>query len=606
MLHTIARSVLRVRAELLHSYRTILNVKWLVLGVVTGLMTGVGAILFYVSIEWLKFTLLHQLAGLTLPGPAGEELFHGAAGAYRPWLLFCFLVPVGLLTGYLVHRFVPLTRHGGTDGTDTMVKTFHQQEGRLAPAVPLIKVGTSILTIATGGSAGREGPISLLGAGCGAWLADKLNLSTKERRVLLLAGAAGGLGAIFRAPLGGALTAVEVIYREDFEAEAILPSVISSVVSYSLFTLVFGADPIFGIPSFEFSDIRELPIYALLGAVCALTGWFYVRTFRAFKYRIFWPLTDRFGFVPTLGLGAFVMALIGLAFPQLLCGGYGWLELAILGKVSVSMMLGLLIGKTLATSVVIGSGMSGGMFAPALFVGGMSGGLVGQLAQRLFPSVVVEPGGYVMVGMAAFFAGIAKAPIGPLIMVCELTQGYGLLAPLMLASAISLVLGRDVCLYENQVDNKFESPAHVGDATINILERERVVGHYRPGRVTIVEERTTFGALTDIIANSNELCFPVRGADDAITGLLAVQDLRKVLFEDGLCELLVAGDVARPAVVLTPDEDLYAALLKFVAADLPQLPVMDPDDPSVVLGLLAREDVFQAYARTLNRLKTCA
>ncbi len=606
MLHTIARSVLRVRAELLHGYRSILNVKWLVLGVVTGLMTGVGAILFYVSIEWLKFTLLHQLAGLTLPGPAGEELFHGAAGAYRPWLLFCFLVPVGLLTGYLVHRFAPLTRHGGTDGTDTMVKTFHQQEGRLAPAVPLIKVGTSILTIATGGSAGREGPISLLGAGCGAWLADKLSLSTKERRVLLLAGAAGGLGAIFRAPLGGALTAVEVIYREDFEAEAILPSVISSVVSYSLFTLVFGADPIFGIPSFEFSDIRELPIYALLGAVCALTGWFYVRTFRVFKYRIFWPLTDRFGFVPTLGLGAFVMALIGLAFPQLLCGGYGWLELAILGKVSVSMMLGLLIGKTLATSVVIGSGMSGGMFAPALFVGGMSGGLVGQLAQRLFPSVVVEPGGYVMVGMAAFFAGIAKAPIGPLIMVCELTQGYGLLAPLMLASAISLVLGRDVRLYENQVDTKFESPAHVGDATINILERERVSGHYRPGRVPIVEERTTFGALTDIIANSNELCFPVRGADDAITGLLAVQDLRKVLFEDGLCELLVAGDVARPAVVLTPDEDLYAALLKFVAADLPQLPVMDPDDPSVVLGLLAREDVFQAYARTLNRLKTCA
>lgn len=598
--------MMRVHVGILRRYRSILNAKWLLLGVVAGLMTGVGAIFFYVSIEWLKFVLLHQMAGLNLPGPAGEELFHGQAGPYRPWLLWFFLVPVGVLTGYLVHRFVPFTRYGGTDGTDTMIKTFHHQEGRLPPAVPLIKVGTSILTIATGGSAGREGPISLLGAGCGAWLADKLGLSVKERRVLLLAGAAGGLGAIFRAPLGGALTAVEVIYREDFEAEAILPSVISSVVSYSLFTLVFGADPIFGIPSFAFSDIRELPIHALLGAVCALTGWFYVRTFRLIKYRIFWPLTDRFGFVPTLGLGAFVMALVGYAFPQLLCGGYGWLELAMLGKVSMTMMLGLLVGKTLATSVVIGSGMSGGMFAPALFVGGMSGGLVGQMAQRFFPTIVAEPGGYVMVGMAAFFAGIAKAPIGPLVMVCELTQGYGLLAPLMLASAMTLMLTRNVRLYEHQVDNKFESPAHVGDATINILERECVADHFVSGRVTIVEAGTNFAALTDIIANSNELCFPVRGADDAIVGLLAVQDLRKVLFEDCLAELLVAGDVARPAVLLTPDEDLYAALLKFVEVDLPQLPVIDPGRPSVVLGLLAREDVFRAYARTLKLLKGCA
>ena len=597
------RPVFRVYTELLRNFHAALNIKWLALGIVAGLMTGIGAIVFFVGIEWLKFILLHQLAGLDLPGPAGEEIFHGPAGPHRPWLLFCFLVPVGLVTGYLVHRFAPFTRHGGTDGTDTMVKTFHQQEGRLKPIVPLVRVGTSILTISAGGSAGREGPISLLGAGCGAWLADKLRLSPKERRILLLAGAAGGLGAIFRAPLGGALTAVEVIYREDFEAEAILPSVISSVVSYSLFTLVFGAEPIFGIPSFEFSDIRELPIHALLGAACALTGWFYVRTFRLIKYRVFWPLTDRFGFVPAMGLGAFAMAVIGYAFPQLLCGGYGWLELAILGKVSLTMMAGLLIGKTVATSVVIGSGMSGGMFAPALFVGGMTGGLVGQLAQRIFPSVVAEPGGYVMVGMAAFFAGIAKAPIGPLVMVCELTQGYGLLAPLMLASAISLVVGRDVRLYENQVDNKFESPAHVGDATINILERERVSGHYRPSRVTIVEAGTNFGALTDIIANSNELCFPVRGADDAIVGLLAVQDLRKVLYEDCLAELLVAGDVARPAVLLTPDEDLYAALLKFVEADLLQLPVIDPDDPSMVLGLLAREDVFRAYARTLSQLK---
>lgn len=597
---------LKLWRELAQSYHSILNVKWLVLGIVVGLMTGVGAIVFFISIEWIKYFLLHQLAGFTLPAPSGEEIFHGAAGEPRHWLLFFFLVPVGLFTGYLMHRFVPFTRHSGTDGTDTMIKTFHQLGGRMNPLVPLMKVGTSVLTIATGGSAGREGPISLLGAGCGSWLADRLQLSAKERRIMLLAGAAGGLGAIFRAPLGGALTAVEVIYREDFEAEAILPSIISSVVAYSLFTLVFGTEPIFGIPKFSFSDPRELLMYVVLGGVCALTGWMYVRTFRFCKYKIFWPLTDRFGFVPTIGFGAFLMACIGYTFPQLLCGGYGWLEMAILGKISVTMMLGLLVGKTLATSVVLGSGMSGGMFAPALFVGGMSGGLVGKLGSYLFPNVVAQPGGYVLVGMASFFAGVANAPIGPLIMVCELTQGYGLLAPLMLASAISLILGRNVSLYENQLDNKFESPAHIDDATINILEHEQVRDYYRKGRVTVLEEGTHFTALTDIIVNSTDLCFPVRNAADEITGIVAVQDVRKILFEESLGDLLVAKDVARKPVLLRPDDDLYTTLLKFVESDLGQLPVIDPANPTNVIGLLAREDVFNAYARTLERIKTSA
>jgi len=597
------RAVFKIPMELAHSYHSILNFKWLALGAVVGAMTGTLATIFYIVIEWLQHLLLTTWAGYTLPVPAGENLFSGPAGPSRPWLLFIFLGAVGVLTGYLLRRFVPQTRFGGTDGTDTMIKAFHHQDGHIPPSVPVMKVSTSILTIAAGGSAGREGPISLLGAGCGSWLAGKLRLTAKERRILLLAGAAGGLGAIFRAPLGGALTAVEVIYREDFEAEALLPSIISSVVSYSLFTLVFGAEPIFGIPSFEFSDLRELPIYALLGLVCAVTGWFYVHTFRFIKFKVFWPLTDRFGFVPAVALGGLGMACIGYQFPQLLGGGQGWLEMAMLGKLSVTMMAGMIIGKTVATSVTLGSGMSGGMFAPALFVGGMSGGVIGSLGHRFFPSVVTEPGGYVLVGMAAFFAGVASAPIGPLVMVCELTQGYGLLAPLMLATAIALVLGRGVSLYENQVDNKFESPAHVGDATINILERETVEKHYRPGRVTIVEEGTHFGALTDIIVNSSELCFPVRGAGDRITGILAVQDLRKVLYEDTLCELLVAGDVARKPVLLRPDEDLYAALLKFVESDLAQLPVVDSQDPAKVLGMLAREDVFTAYARTLKRMK---
>jgi CIC family chloride channel protein len=159
--------------------------------------------------------------------------------------------------------------------------------------------------------------------------------------------------------------------------------------------------------------------------------------------------------------------------------------------------------------------LSGGMFAPTLFVGGVAGGIVGQVGHRLLPDVVTSPGSYTLVGMASMFAGVAGAPVGPLIMVCEITQGYGLLAPLMLCTAVCLVLCRRAPLYENQVDNKFESPAHLGDATINILEELRVQDFYRPGKTTILERGTTLKALTDIIAGTTELVFPVKDAAGA-------------------------------------------------------------------------------------------
>jgi CIC family chloride channel protein len=265
-------------------------------------------------------------------------------------------------------------------------------------------------------------------------------------------------------------------------------------------------------------------------------------------------------------------------------------------------MLAIIVGKAIATAIVLGSGISGGMFAPALFAGGLTGGMVGFTAHAYFPAIVTQPGAYVLVGMASFFAGVANAPIGPLIMVCELTKGYGLLAPLMLGSAICIVLARNFSLYENQVDNKFESPAHIQDATINLLEDLQVKDFYKPGLVTTLEEGTSFCAITDIIANTNEFYFPVRNAEDKITGILPVQNLRKVMFEDSLSDLLVAKDVAGKPVTLHTDDDLYTALMRFVDSGYGQIPVVDHDDPTRIMGQLAREDVFAAYARTLKEI----
>jgi len=595
------------------SYSTVAPFRWLVIGVLVGTLSGLVAVGFFWLVEAGKFILQHHLAGIVSPEPAGEGIFHGPAGEFRPWLIPVFTTGTGLLTGWLINKYIPEAITGGTDGTDATINAFHNQGGIVRARVAIIRGLTSILTIASGGSAGREGPITQMGAGVGTWLATKFAFSAKERRLLLLSGAAGGLGAIFRAPLGGALTAVEVIYREDFEAEAILPSVMSSVVSYSIFTFFYGTEPIFSIPRFSFSDPRELIFYTLLAFVCAAAGWMYIRTFTIIKYNIFYPLREKLGIIWSMGIGGLAMGLLGILYPYtasdgfitggLLSGGYGWLELAILGQIPALAMCYMIVGKTVATSITIGSGMSGGMFAPALFVGGLSGGLVGKMGNHFFPDIVTQPGAYILVGMAAFFAGVANAPIGPLIMVTELTQGYGLLAPLMLASALCLVLGRNFSLYEHQVENKFDSPAHAEDATINVLEQMHVTDFYNPGEVVVLQESTTLKELTNVIASSDQLNFPVKRADGWYAGMISINNVRNWIFEEGLHDLIVVRDLMSRPVYVRPDYDLYQALLRFVNTDYAQIPVVSQTDTSDIIGLINRDDVFQAYAEAIAEVK---
>ncbi len=235
--------------------------KRLMLSVVVGLVSGLGAVAFFYGLEWTRWFALGYLAGATPPAPAGERLVELAvATPYRPWLLPLIPALGGLLSGILVYAFAP---EAEGHGIDAMINAFHNQGGNIRARVPLIKSLASIITLGTGGSAGREGPIAQIGSGFGSFLARVFRLATRERRIYMLAGCAAGLGAIFRAPLGAAITAVEVLYREDFESEAIIPCVISSVVAFSLFTFIFASIHLRHAPSP--SGPRELLTYGLLG-----------------------------------------------------------------------------------------------------------------------------------------------------------------------------------------------------------------------------------------------------------------------------------------------------------------------------------------------------
>lgn len=587
-------------------YKSVTMFRLMLLSILLGVLAGGSAALFFLGIEWTKFKLLTQLAGMHIPGPSGEEIFKGIPGVHRPWLIPIFTTLVGVITGIVVKKIIPYAQQDHiTDGTDAITRAFHQNEGNINPLVTFIKGVAAVFTIGSGGSAGREGPITLIGGGLGSFLASKFKLSPREKRILLLAGAGGGLGAIFRAPLGGAITGVEIIYKEDFESEALLPAIISSVIAYTVFTLIYGNHPIFTIPHFSF-HVKELPFYLVLSLFCAISGFLYVKTFFFIKYSIFQKIKKKMGLVVCSGLGGLVMGLLGMFLPYVLTGGYGYLELAILGKLSILTMLAFMVAKTIATSVTIGSEMSGGMFAPTLFLGGMAGGIVGFLAKQYFPTMVSHPGAFVLVGMASFFAGAGSAPIGPFIIVCELTQDYGLLAPLMFCSAICIFFNRHISIYENQLDNKFQSPAHAGELFVDVLRDHKVeelLHELEP--VYVVPENMKFSDFKrDIFVKTTQYSFPVVDSNGKLTGIFSSSDFRHVLFNPEIEQLIIIKDIAVTDVEVTyPEETLNQALGKITSRNIDALPVLSSKKDGKILGLLRRKSIISFYNKLIAELR---
>lgn len=579
--------------------------KWIVYGVVIGLLSGTIAWLFFASLQWSSFLVLGKLAGAPPLEPHGEKIIHmGGDTSFRRWLFFLLPAVGGLISGIIIQLWAP---EAEGEGTDALVDTFHNKKALVRARIPFLKGLSTLAVLATGGSAGREGPIAQMGGGVGSWLAQKLGLTVQERRTMLLMGTGGGLGAIFRAPLGGAVTALEVFYREDLEAGALLPTVISSVIAYALFSTIFGYDHIFAMPPFKFQDVRELFFYLILGLLITPVGIFYVKFFyatRNFFRRLKLPKFAK------PALGGLLVGLIGLLFPGVYGSGWGQIQQAILGEVgseflyALYFLLGLMFFKILATSFTIGSGGSGGVFGPTLFIGGMLGGAVGLAANHFYPEIVTQPGAYVVVGMAGFFSAVGKAPIGATLMIMEMTGGYGLLAPLLLVGSLGIIFTRRWSIFEKQVENRLKSPAHAGDFVVNILKELNVSDVFeRAQDLLLVPEDMPFAQLKELIANTIHNTFPVVDKNGNLKGILSLKTARTALFQDEIDDLVVAGDICQEAVPVSPNETLYDALMKFVEADLGQLPVVDAENPHQVLGFLTHENLLEAYRNEITRRK---
>jgi CIC family chloride channel protein len=573
--------------------------RWFILGTIVGIVAGLGAIIFFTLMQACSYFFIDYLAGMRVEETAGEPaLFGHATTELKRWMLVIIPAIGGLLSGFLVYRFAP---EAEGHGTDSAIEKIHHSNGDIRWQVPIIKTLASAITLGTGGSGGREGPIAQIGAGFGSFLGKTLKLSARERRILTAAGMGAGVGAIFRSPLAGAIFAAEVLYASsDMEYEVLLPSTITSIIAYSVFCSMFGWDPLFDTPEFKFSKPLELLTFTILGFACAGFGYIYVKTFYG-VHNFFKKMKISNYMKPVIG--GLLTGCIGYFIPKALGGGYSIIENGMHMEIALGTLLIIIFAKILTTSFSIGSGGSAGIFGPSMVIGAAVGGFVGLLLHKAMPGVVTEPGAYVLVGMAGFFSGIANTPLSTIIMVSEMSGNYHLLVPAMWVSTLSFFLLRKTTIYTSQVYSRSQSPIHKGEFFLQVLQDIKVEEIMRVDPEIIYED-TKFIDAIKYISTTKHNSFPVIKRDGTLVGILRFEEVREFVFEEGLEDIVIAGEVCQTDYkYVFKNETLANAMETIGFKNIDLLPVINNESEKKLIGIVTRRDIISTYNKAMLKLK---
>ncbi|MBA2392314.1 MAG: chloride channel protein [Ktedonobacteraceae bacterium] len=577
--------------------------KWLLISTLIGLVAGVGAIAFYAAIHFSTDFFLGRLVGYLPPNPAGEgtgTVVMPFWSAVRPWLLPLITGAGGLVAGIIVFNLAP---EAEGHGTDAAIGAFHQGKS-IRARIPLVKLVASAITIGTGGSAGREGPAAQISAGFGSILANILRLDVQDRRIALATGIGAGIGAIFRAPLGGAILAAEILYKNDLEVEAIIPALIASIVGYSVFGSWSGWNPIFATNSnLAFTSPPQLLYYVVLGILCGGVGLLYARGFYGITH-LFHRLRLPNWLKP--GIGGLLVGLIGLVLPQALGMGYGWVQVSMGGPgllgIPLWVILLLPFVKILTTGLSIGSGGSGGIFGPGMVIGGMLGALVWRLCYHVLPGLPPTPAPFVIVGMMALFGGIAHAPLAVMLMVAEMTGNLSMLAPAMIAVGIASILVGKASIYTSQVDTRADSPAHRLQMSFPLLSTLAVRQAMAALTVQFTCEQTVAEAEQQL-AKHIESGAPVIDERGNLQGVVTLADIQRVPLAERE-ERQVKDVLHRDPVVISPDDTLDEALEALTSQRVSWAPVVDAEavgSGQHVIGTLSAASIIRLYRQTLAK-----
>ena len=558
------------------------------IAIALGIISGFVAIAFRYLIEFMQ-----------------DIFYRGNSIVDNEWRLLIIFIPAlgGLITGLIIHLFASEAKGHGIPEVMEAVLT---KKGLIRPRVVFAKAFASAVTIASGGSAGREGPIVQIGSAVGSFLAYKLKLPPWMIKIMVGCGAAGALAATFNAPIAGVIFALELIVPE-FKTRSFIPLAISSVFA-TVISRVFLEDVVaFPVPAYTLNHPAELGLYILLGILAGVMAVLFIKTLYHFE-----DVFDGLNMPPYLKpvLGGLMVGSIGLFFPQVLGLGYDTIEMVMtfqdpqsflanilpnggdsLWMVFVFILLFLLL-KLLATSLTIGSGGSGGVFVPSLFVGAMLGGAFGIAAEMIMPAgMVASPGAYALVGMAAVFAGASRATLTAIIILFEMTLNYDIILPLILscviADAISLLIYKET-IYTKKLMRK--GIRYEYDRVVSPL-RTNTVSHVMVKKVECVSENETILGVSDMIIKTGYQAFPVKDTEGKLTGMIAHHDVRKAI-EKGMKLVQVKDLKTKDLITVSPNDDVELAMELMATHSVGHLPVVNPEDKTTLLGFISRSDVM--------------
>ncbi len=594
-----------------------------------GALVGLVIIGFFLALNYCTLFFLESLGGYQPPSPRNEpHLFAftpiiGETFANPALIILLALIPAlgGLLCGIIKYKLLPVTKPELHE-TDVFIDGFHNERGQIKAKDGLVRGICSVMTISSGGSAGREGPSAMLGATIGSLFGRLLKLDTRERRKVLSAAAGAGIAAMFRSPLGGAFFGIETLYRRDIEIEALVPAIICSISAYIVSCSFFGFGHLYEIGAYDIRVLLKpfsLLLFLCLGLICVPFVIAFVKLLELSRSFFFDKLKISDYLKPAIGgllLGFLFLFGYFVINPQhdvtkgiqiasgIFGGGYGFIQLALYGKLALSVLVFVSVAKIIGTSLTLGSGGSGGSFIPSLAMGAAVGGIVGQMFNYFFPGTVCDPWVFSLIGAAAFFGAAANAPLTALFIVCELSGSYTLFVPALLAimPAYSLVGRRTI--YPEQYEFRKESPAHRRELMVDLLEGIRVKDAYIDDVQTISAETTVKEALY-FVDRTGHISYPVVDKMGRMEGITSLMDLEKKR-EEGAIYRKVRLMCTKEVIVAYPDELLEDALHKMDMYHLGRLPVVkgrSEEENKELVGIISRADIIREHCRRWSLIK---
>lgn len=582
--------------------------KTLLISIMVGILCGSAA----AGLEGLiQFGSHHLVGKFTQLGSAQILNFN--------WGILLFPLLGGLTSGLLIILFrVPRFKQS----TDVLTRAFHYDNGALGFKNSFIRAISAAITMSFGGSIGPEGPIAGLSAAIGSYVSKALNLTIRERRIFLLAGCAAGVGAIFRCPLGGALFATSIIYKEpEFEHTSMMPAFVASVIGYSTFMSFWGyGEPLLqGTAALTFRHPSELIAYSILGILCGIVGVFFSTSFA--HILAFFSQKSRLPFIFSPAVGGLIVGIIACIFPQVMDGQYRFIQNALDPHFFISdgavpliwlrwtlLLTAIIIAKCLATAFTVGSGGSGGMLGPSVFIGGTVGIMLGAFLQwtspHYFPETLREA--LIPVGMAGVLSASMRIPLASIVMVAEMTGSYGLIVPLMLVSVSAYIIGRRYGLNQEQVASAAQSPAHAGDAIVNYLETTTVGSIFTANWSQIISPTQPLQKIVKSIVPGSRPHFMVVDKGQLL-GMIGIQELRDIVassIDHELPSLVIAADIMHAELHTVRSEDsLDKALSLFQKLQIDVLPVVETQG-KIFIGVLERgkiQSALEGYFEAMKR-----